>query len=117
MEPAECLTEMARHRFVLCPPGNGRDTHRMWEALYAGTIPIVQRHPALSAFSDLPILFVEDLVSVSPQQLEREYERMTSLSWNMEKLFLPWWRERLAVAKAEVQGRAARLSWREFLRW
>ena len=28
--------------FVLCPRGNGRDTHRLWESLYLGSIPIVK---------------------------------------------------------------------------
>jgi len=30
------LRDLARHRFVLCPPGNGLDTHRTWEALLMG---------------------------------------------------------------------------------
>ena len=28
-------------RFIACPRGNGFDTHRFWEALYRGSIPIV----------------------------------------------------------------------------
>lgn len=31
----------AKHRFVACPEGNGIDTHRFWETLYRGSIPIV----------------------------------------------------------------------------
>lgn len=115
LSPVECLAEMAGHRFVLCPPGNGTDTHRMWEALYAGTIPVVQRHPALNAFSDLPILFVDDLTEIAPEWLEREYERMTSLIWNMDKLFLPWWRSRFAEATSHLQATGSRISWGTFL--
>lgn len=116
LHPSECLAEMVGHRFVLCPPGNGTDTHRMWEALYAGTIPIVQRHPALDAFSDLPILFVDELTSIVPEALEREFNRMTLLTWNLDKLFLPWWSKQLAAARANLQYPASRLAWREFLR-
>jgi hypothetical protein len=29
------------HEFVLCPEGNGIDTHRVWEALYAGSKPVL----------------------------------------------------------------------------
>jgi hypothetical protein len=32
---------MAPHKFLLCPPGAGPDTHRVWEALYLRTVPIV----------------------------------------------------------------------------
>ena len=32
---------MKQHRYVLCPQGNGIDTHRFWEALYRGCVPII----------------------------------------------------------------------------
>lgn len=31
----------SEHTFVVCPRGNGTDTHRFWETLYRGSIPIV----------------------------------------------------------------------------
>jgi hypothetical protein len=55
--PLENIMRMATYRFCVCPPGNGRDTHRLWEALVLGCVPIVVRdafidtllheHPAL----------------------------------------------------------------------
>jgi hypothetical protein len=38
----EYIRNLFTHRFCLCPRGNGIDTHRMWEALYCGCIPIVK---------------------------------------------------------------------------
>lgn len=38
----EYLKELSKHKFSLCPPGNGLDTHRVWESLLVGTIPIVE---------------------------------------------------------------------------
>lgn len=35
------IKNMAQAKLVICPRGNGRDTHRFWETLYAGSIPIV----------------------------------------------------------------------------
>lgn len=37
LTPAQCLARMAAHRFVMCPRGNGIDTHRLWETLYLGS--------------------------------------------------------------------------------
>lgn len=37
----EYLEELASHRFCLCVRGNGLDTHRFWEALYLGVIPVI----------------------------------------------------------------------------
>lgn len=35
------LTTLSSHRFSLCVRGNGIDTHRFWESLYLGVIPVV----------------------------------------------------------------------------
>ena len=39
------LKELACHRFSLCVRGNGVDTHRFWESLYLGVVPIVINTP------------------------------------------------------------------------
>lgn len=31
----------SEYLFVACPRGNGRDTHRIWESLYRGSVPVV----------------------------------------------------------------------------
>lgn len=32
----------AKYKYIACPRGNGLDTHRFWETLYRGSIPIVK---------------------------------------------------------------------------
>jgi len=41
--PREYSRLASRYKFVAAPQGNGRDTHRFWEALYRGSYPIVLR--------------------------------------------------------------------------
>jgi len=41
LPPAAFPDLLRRARFVLCPRGNGIDTHRFWEALVCGAIPVV----------------------------------------------------------------------------
>lgn len=48
------------HNFVASPPGNGPDCHRTWEALYAGTIPVVLRKAWAFEDRNWPVLVVED---------------------------------------------------------
>jgi hypothetical protein len=38
------LNNILKFKFVLSPPGVGMDTHRFWEALYSGCIPIAKRN-------------------------------------------------------------------------
>ena len=106
--------ELTSHRFALCPPGNGIDTHRMWEALYGGTIPIVLKNPALREFADLPILFVDDYRMVTAPFLEAHYRRMAEASWNWEKLFIGWWSDRFRAASMGLHQGGARLGVGEF---
>jgi hypothetical protein len=41
VSPKKFAKLMKQHRYVLCPQGNGIDTHRFWEALYRGCVPII----------------------------------------------------------------------------
>jgi len=109
-EKTTYLQELASHRFVLCPEGNGIDTHRMWEALYVGTIPIVRRHPALSGFSDLPILFVDSLHNINRNDLLETERLFVNKEWNYEKLFVSYWLQAIRKEKQKLIVRGQKLS-------
>lgn len=85
------LREIRNHTFVLCPRGNGVDTHRMWETLYMGSIPIVKRNIAMDEFSDLPICFINDWTEVTADFLNSEKLRIQNGNWNMKKLKMSYW--------------------------
>ncbi len=55
LEYGSFVNILGRSKFVICPPGNGPDTHRLWETLGAGAVPIVLRTP-----------FIEQLVRTLP---------------------------------------------------
>ena len=91
------LDQLLSHHFVLCPPGNGEDTHRLWESLYCGAIPVVRRSPAIAAFRDLPMLIVDDLRSITPETLEGYLVQRPAS--RIDQLRLSYWSERIAVAR------------------
>jgi hypothetical protein len=41
--PSENIKLLQRYKFCVCPEGNGLDTHRLWEALFVKTVPILLR--------------------------------------------------------------------------
>ena len=43
IEPCENIKLLQRYKFCICPEGNGVDTHRLWEAFYVKTVPILLR--------------------------------------------------------------------------
>lgn len=85
------LRGLRNHSFVLCPRGNGVDTHRVWETLYMGSIPIVIRDIAHSDWMDLPILFVDSWNDVTETYLLNARDRIESAEWNMKKLLIGYW--------------------------
>jgi len=108
-ETEDYLNELRRHRFICAPPGNGVDTHRMWEALYSGTIPIVLRSKVTETFADLPIVIVNDYSAVNLPFLKSQLERILSREWNREKLGLDFWNHELQFARTRIQ-RTSRLN-------
>ena len=89
--------EMMRSKFVLSPGGLGFDCYRHWEAMYMGTIPVIEHLNRtdgwLRVFQDLPVLLVDSHDHVTPELLEREYERIISKakSYKYEKLTSEFW--------------------------
>jgi hypothetical protein len=66
----EYITAMKRHYYVACPEGNGYDTHRMWEALYMGCIPIARKRVFTQMFSRIfPMYLVDDWNEVTRERL------------------------------------------------
>jgi hypothetical protein len=97
------LQDLYDSKFVLCPQGNGIDTVRLWESLYCKAIPIVQRHRALRAFEDLPILWIDSWDSVTNEEwLEAEYKRIMETEWNLDKLKISYWLEKIKQVYKEL---------------
>lgn len=91
----EYLDNVYNHRFVVCPEGNGMDTHRTWEALYMGTIPIEKRNTNNQFYTDLPICFVDEWEEITVDFLERWLIGSSWQTWNMKKLAFEYWKNKI----------------------
>ena len=116
------LRSLFAHRFVLCPPGNGEDTHRMWEALYCGAIPVVRKSPAMRDFSSLPILVVDDL-KIESAALSGQKAQSLGCLGNIEQLSPVYWGRAVESVALKLRARpelsAAEFAagwWREVIR-
>ena len=89
------LSQLARSAFCICPFGSGYDSHRVWEALYMRTVPIVPNCVHFQSFSDLPIILVDDWNTITLEYLTKQYKIINSKKFNFEKLFLSYWRQRI----------------------
>jgi hypothetical protein len=100
------LRQMMAAKFVICPPGLGYDTFRMWEALAMGAIPVVESSAGLDRnLFLLPVLIVEDLIKLNPSFLEKVYPCFIrhAHQWHFEMLSQAFWDGLLATTLATGQ--------------
>ena len=65
------LSNLAQHKFVLCPRGNAIDCHRNWEVLYMRRVPVMLTYPyLLDLFQDYPVLWVSGYEDITEDMLE-----------------------------------------------
>ena len=67
----EYLIELKRHKYAICPEGNGIDTHRFWECLYMNTIPICVKNKVTEYYKQyFPIIVLNDWSELNITKLE-----------------------------------------------
>jgi hypothetical protein len=97
------LDDVVKHHYVLCPRGNGIDTHRLWETLYLGRIPVVKRDTNNSFYERLPILFVDSWEEVNENLLEKNLNRLSNTSnFDLEPLTISWWKKQITKTIEEM---------------
>jgi hypothetical protein len=96
LELKEFLTLLGEHQFVFSPPGFGYDCHRHWESLLVGSIPVViGSETSDELFQDLPVWIVKSYKEVTNEAMDRVFKDFHTKSWNFERLFLDFWREKI----------------------
>lgn len=81
--------------FVISPPGNGIDCHRIWESLYLRCVPVVKANESFFQFAHLPILFVKSWEEVTVDFLKEQskiYLNQTDL-FDLPVLEINFWKE------------------------
>lgn len=83
IEKLKFLEKLLNYKFVLCPPGVGVDTHRFWEALYLGCIPVTKKNYIYERFfSGFYISFknIEELTNIRCEDIGQKEELIKKLN-------------------------------------
>lgn len=102
--PAANLRRMEEYRFVICPAGNGVDTHRFWECLYLRCVPVVVRNPLVDILrkeTRLPMVVLESWDDFSPERLP-DY---AGFDFECPELYLDYYETEISVAAAAAAHR------------
>lgn len=92
----EYVKSMKKFKFNICPPGNGLDTHRVWESLLLDTYPIFVRNTFTMNFEKLglPALYLDnwsELNNLNQNILENCYKELKFKSLNKKFVNLKYW--------------------------
>lgn len=91
----EYVEDLATHKFVLCPDGNGIDCYRTLEAVYMGAIPIISSNPALMLYHKIgyPVVSTPNMFAITPELLYNIYNDIPIDRFlNLDKALWPHWR-------------------------
>lgn len=97
------VSELARHKFCLCPRGNGIDSHRFWESLYLDCIPVVVRPDWISAYSEFPLLLLNSWDELPFVDWRQAYLRIKSTAHRFEGLSLKHLTDQIVGSLAGVK--------------
>ena len=76
------MNELNKYKFILSPRGNGIDTHRFWEILLVGSVPIVETSGLDSLYSKFPCIIVNSFEDINEELLDSyqyDFERQKNI--------------------------------------
>jgi hypothetical protein len=94
----------SQHRFVACPRGAGIDTHRFWETLYRGSVPIVEKSDWAANLRNyaIPCLEIDSWADLPHESLN--FDQFSHLDCQ-NFLSTDWWTKRLmGLIVASIQS-------------
>jgi hypothetical protein len=88
---------MSSYKWISCPRGNGIDTHRLWETLYAGCIPVIDRSVNSESFKDFPMIFVDNWEDLTLEFLQTKTKEIVqnflNRKYDFRSLSINYWRD------------------------
>lgn len=83
------------YQLIVCPTGNGIDTHRLWEVLYSNRIPITFKigdYNLYKLYEKLPVIILDNITDLENLELltEKHYNAKINFK-NLEMIDCDYW--------------------------
>lgn len=86
-----------QHKITICPAGVGVDTHRLWQVLYLGRVPLTFRvgdYNIYNLYDKLPVIVLDSVEQLLDKQLiESQYQQVRERS--MDAAYFGYWRDQI----------------------
>jgi hypothetical protein len=93
----EYLRGLASSYFCIAPRGNGIDSHRLWEALYLRTVPVVTRSILTDQHPELPLIVLDDWAQFRTIEFTPDLYERTIRDWTADSILLDRYLEQVAA--------------------
>ena len=70
---SEYYDDLCKSKYVLCPEGTGIDTHRIYESILCGAIPVVVRNSLSHMYEKLPVCILDKWTDQFYEPTQKEY--------------------------------------------
>jgi hypothetical protein len=91
----EFFDKILEYEAVICPIGNGVDTHRLWEVLYSNRIPITIRvddFKLYDLYEKLPIILLDYENQLYDEKLlDEKLKEIKNKQYDMSLLYYSYW--------------------------
>lgn len=95
--------KILEYKMVLCPLGNGIDTHRLWEVLYSKRVPITVKSGKFKLYElyeKLPIIILDNIEDLKNKNLiETLYQSTIEKKYNKDLLDFDFWYKKILHEK------------------
>ena len=94
------------YEMVICPAGNGVDTHRLWEVLYSNRIPVTIKtgnYKIYELYENYPIIVLDCKEQLYDFDLINEkYKEIKNKIFNQNMLSTSFWKQKIIQAREEL---------------
>jgi len=97
---------MTKHSFVLAPWGNGIDTHRFWEILYSGSVPVTKNHIIYNSFKNIPKIQLSNYSQMTKNFLNeniRVLEKNRN-KYSFDEIDFKYWKNRIKLNEIDASN-------------
>lgn len=100
------FNKILEYEMIVCPVGNGVDTHRLWEVLYSNRIPItikIGNFNIYKLYQNLPIIILDSYEDLLNHELiKNELNKINQKKENLYMCNFDYWKQKINNLSLEI---------------
>lgn len=94
--------DLNNSKFVLCPRGNGLDTHRYYETVLMGAIPIVESSTLDSIYNTSTSLILPSFENLNETMLKSPQAYIKDMNFSKNIIYMEYWLKKIYSFRSNI---------------